>query len=256
MSIAGYFRPWTSNTKNVWDYVFDLTPAHPSLATIKILRNNYDVLGDKAFTVLSDLRKAGRSRGQGNIDQEQQQLDLFTLLQENWQSNPTLSELWTTVSNVPAWVSWEQIARGQDCFHRYGIPLSLGLAFESLLAGMGAARIVEVLSRTGGFQTNVARRRILETTQFVLQCTESLKSLQPGGRAFASCLRVRFLHAAVRQKMTTLSLRDSTYWDSEAFGVPINDLDSIATVSSFSSTLIWVALPRQGYVSLGSILYL
>ena len=36
------------------------------------------------------------------------------------------------------------------------------------------------------------------------------------------------------------------YYDVGNFGVPINDLDCIATIGTFSATLIWVSLPRQG----------
>ncbi|KAK1481237.1 tat pathway signal sequence [Colletotrichum cuscutae] len=30
------------------------------------------------------------------------------------------------------------------------------------------------------------------------------------------------------------------------YGVPVNDLDSIGTITTFSSTLLWIGLPRQG----------
>ena len=36
------------------------------------------------------------------------------------------------------------------------------------------------------------------------------------------------------------------YYDISAWGIPINDLDCIATISTFSATLIWLSLPRQG----------
>jgi hypothetical protein len=36
------------------------------------------------------------------------------------------------------------------------------------------------------------------------------------------------------------------YYDVEEFGVPINDQDTIATISTFSAQLIWFALPAQG----------
>lgn len=36
------------------------------------------------------------------------------------------------------------------------------------------------------------------------------------------------------------------YYDLEAFGIPINDLDSIVTILSFSASLVWISLPRQG----------
>ncbi|KAL8797194.1 MAG: hypothetical protein Q9195_000661 [Heterodermia aff. obscurata] len=36
------------------------------------------------------------------------------------------------------------------------------------------------------------------------------------------------------------------YYDVGQYGVPINDLDCIATIGTFSATLIWLSLPRQG----------
>ena len=110
----------------------------------------------------------------------------------------------------------------------------------------GANRVVEVLSRTGGFSTKVARHRLFETTQHILQCTRSLESIQPGGEGHASSVRVRLLHAAVRQKITCLAKRYPSYYDIEKLGTPINALDCIATIGTFSATLIWLSLPRQG----------
>jgi len=111
---------------------------------------------------------------------------------------------------------------------------------------MGAARVVETLARTGGFSTKVARRRLFETTQHILQCTRSLESLQPGGDGHASSVRVRLLHAAVRQRIMKLAKQRPGYFNLEEWGVPVNDLDSIATVGTFCATLIWVSFPRQG----------
>ena len=110
----------------------------------------------------------------------------------------------------------------------------------------GANRVVEVLARTGGFSTKVAKGRLWETTQFILQCTNSLSSIQPGGAGFASAIRVRLLHAAVRQRIMKLTKQRPEYYDVNKFGIPINDLDCIATISTFSATLIWLSLPRQG----------
>jgi len=147
---------------------------------------------------------------------------------------------------VPPWVDWEQIRRGQDVFYRYGGANLTGLAYQSLLGGMGAARVVETLARTGGFSTKVARSRLFETTQHILQCTKSLESIQPGGDGFASTIRVRLLHAAVRNRILKLAETKPEYYDVEAWGIPINDLDSMGTIATFSSTLIWLSLPRQG----------
>ena len=111
---------------------------------------------------------------------------------------------------------------------------------------MGANRVVEVLARTGGFGVKVARHRLFETTQHVLECTKSLESIQPGGAGFASSIRVRLLHAAVRQRILKLEQSRPGYYNVEKFGVPINDHDCIATIGTFSATIVWLSLPRQG----------
>jgi hypothetical protein len=43
-----------------------------------------------------------------------------------------------------------------------------------------------------------------------------------------------------------LTKQRSGYYDVENWGIPINDLDSIATIGTFSATLIWLSFPRQG----------
>ena len=111
---------------------------------------------------------------------------------------------------------------------------------------MGAARVTEVLARTGGFSTKVAKNRLFETTQHILQVTSSLDSIKPGGAGFASSIRVRLLHSAVRRRILALAKQNPSYYSVEEFGVPINDLDSIGTISTFSATLIWLGFPRQG----------
>lgn len=172
--------------------------------------------------------------------------DLYLLLRDNAGRDETLGRLWKEVNTIPDWVDWDQLVRGQDVFYRYGGANITGLAYQSLLGGMGAARVVETLARTGGFSTKVARRRIFETTQFILQVTQSLDAIKPGGAGFASAIRVRFLHAAVRNRILRLAETRPDYYSVEKFGVPINDLDCIGTIASFSSTLIWLSLPRQG----------
>ena len=85
-----------------------------------------------------------------------------------------------------------------------------------------------------------------ETTQHILQCTQSLESIRPGGAGHASSIRVRLLHAAVRRRIMKLAGQRPDYYDISAWGIPINDLDCIATIGSFCAALIWISLPRQG----------
>jgi hypothetical protein len=120
------------------------------------------------------------------------------------------------------------------------------LAFLSLLGGMGNGNAVETLDRTGGFGCNAVRRRLLETTQHTFDVHKDLASIQPGGVGFESSVRVRLLHASVRRRIMQLAQTKPEYYNVKEYGVPVNDLDCIGTMANFSSTLIWVGLPRQG----------
>ncbi|MCJ1259807.1 hypothetical protein MMC24_007646 [Lignoscripta atroalba] len=238
---------------------------------------SYDRLGEEALDRLNIISPPPRSALPRNSNQYSQKesesgemgehnrspkRDLYIILRDNAERDEVLGRLWAEVNTVPAWVDWEQIARGQEVFYRYGGPALTGLAYQSLLGGMvgfhdagsqritdvmqGANRVVETLARTGGFSTKVARHRLFETTQHILQCTQSLESIQPGGAGHASSIRVRLLHAAVRQRIMKLAQQRPEYYNVEKLGIPINDLDCIATIGTFSATLVWLSLPRQG----------
>ncbi|KAI4645255.1 hypothetical protein J4E93_006055 [Alternaria ventricosa] len=247
-----------------WGYRFEWTPEHLTPEQMKPMKFSYDVLAEECLDRLNaispphkgalprnDSNRAALSSVPGTEEEKKEPLpvpkrDLYALLEENHDSDPKLAELWREVHTVPDWVDWDQIARGQDVFYRYGGPALTGLTFQSLLGGMGAARVVETLARTGGFSTKVARGRLFETTQHILQCTRTLDGLKPGGEGFASSIRVRFLHAAVRQRIIKLANERPSYFNVEEWGIPINDLDQIATIGTFSSTLIYLSFPRQG----------
>lgn len=247
-----------------WGYEFEWTDQHLTPEQSEPMKRSYDVLAEECLDRLNEIsppvqKTLPRNDGDrialasvpGTEEEKKEPLpvpkrDLYALLEENHESDPKLAELWRQVNTVPEWVDWEQIERGQNVFYRYGGPALTGLTFQSLLGGMGAARVVETLARTGGFSTKVARGRLFETTQHILQCTRSLEGIKPGGEGHASSIRVRFLHAAVRQRIVKLANERPAYFKLEEWGVPINDLDQIATIGTFSSTLIWLSFPRQG----------
>lgn len=102
------------------------------------------------------------------------------------------------------------------------------------------------LARTGGFKIEKARKRLLETTQHILQVTQSVENLLPGGKGHLSTVRVRLLHAQVRRKILELARKYPDYYDIDTLGIPINDCDSIATICTFSASLVWNSLPAFG----------
>ncbi|KAF9885041.1 hypothetical protein FE257_000772 [Aspergillus nanangensis] len=217
-----------------WDYSFEWTDEHCPASEFEPWIRSCDSLADECNEILDE--SLGPSKGQ----------DRYALLKENCESNPKLKELWTQINTVPEWVDWDQIQRGQNLFWRYLIPITNVLTFESLLGGMGAIRVGETLARTGGFNAKVVRRRLLETVQHTVQVNSSAEGMKPGGEGHLASVRVRLLHSAVRLKMMKLVEQDPSYYDLEKYGLPINDLDSFATINTFSGTVIWLGLPRQG----------
>ncbi|KAI8934846.1 hypothetical protein NX059_008525 [Plenodomus lindquistii] len=264
MALPNPFRRRTENTRNCWGYQFEWTADHLTPEQSEPLKHSYDVLGEECLDRLNAISPPHRGALPRNnndrippaslpgTDEEKKEplpvpkRDLYALLEEHHATDEKLDELWQQIQTVPEWVNWEQIERGQDVFYRYGGPAFVGLTYQSLLGGMGAARVVETLARTGGFSTKVARGRLFETTQHILQCTKSLDAIKPGGEGHASSVRVRLLHAAVRQRIMKLASSRPEYFKVAEWGVPINDLDSIGTISTFSATLIWLSFPRQG----------
>lgn len=238
----------TPNTRTAWQYTFEFGPDHLTPEECEPLKQSYDVLGEECLNVLNEFYPAETVVKTENANEKpvKPKRDLYLLLRNHRSEHPKLQELWDEVTTIPEWVDWDQIARGQEVFYRYGGATLTGLAHQSLLGGMGANRVVEVLARTGGFTVNVARHRLFETTQHILECTRTLDGIKPLGEGFASSLRVRLLHASVRNRIMKLAQSRPEYYSVEKFGVPINDLDCIGTIGTFSATIVWLALPRQG----------
>ncbi|KAF8473889.1 hypothetical protein BDZ91DRAFT_774808 [Kalaharituber pfeilii] len=227
----------SAKSYKVWGWTITRTSLHPTREDFEQLRANYDTLSDLVLDELEPFRN-GR--------------DLYDLLKEEAERYEkdgrhgcdAAWRMWAQVHQIPGWVNWEQIARGQ--LPRYSVSVFMGLCFLSLLGGMGANRIVETLAKTGGFSPKSARRRMFETTQHILQCCQNLESIKPGGQGFRATLKVRLLHAQVRRRILNLVNLKPEYFDVETNGIPINDLDSIATIISFSASLMFMSLPRQG----------
>jgi len=166
------------------------------------------------------------------------------------------NEFMDKYAQIPVWVDMQQIQRGQAVFWRYASPMLALLLHFSLIVGVSAPMVNQVLLSTG-YLTKVSPRtfrRLLETTSWLVTCMET-NSLEPNGPGWEATMRVRFLHAKVRQR-----IRNSTSWyDEEKFGVPINQEDMFATICAFSMGpaaglrrmgLDWTAEQRRDFVAL------
>ncbi|KAJ5602393.1 hypothetical protein N7537_005349 [Penicillium hordei] len=230
-----------STVCHYWGYSFHWTDLHSPADDLKSLKYSCDSLADECVERLKTIP----SLDDGAVKRPFKK-DLYGLLRDYAEEDPKLNKLWTEINTAPEWVDWDQIQRGQDAFFRYGLPILNVLSFESLLGGMGAMRVVETLSRTGGFGAKVVHQRLLETLQHVLQINDSAESMKPGGDGHISCVRVRLLHSSVRKRILSLVDQNPEYYDIDKYGIPVNDLDCIGTINTFCSAVLWLGLPRQG----------
>ncbi|KAL6855323.1 hypothetical protein ACO1O0_006464 [Amphichorda felina] len=228
---------------HVWGYDFMWTNMHPKVEDVQTLLYTYDDLAVDALNRIDSISPPGPKDGRRC---PMSQRDLYALLKEHASSDEVLGKLWKQVTDIPDWVDWEQIERGQKVVYQYHGQMLLGLMFNSLLGGMAAWRVCETLARTGGFGVQVTRRRLLETLQHFLEVMEDVDSLKPGGKGFVSSVRVRLLHATVRRRIMDLAKQRPDYYNTKEWGVPINDLHQIGTIDAYSTALVYISLPRQG----------
>lgn len=87
-------------------------------------------------------------------------------------------------------------------------------------------------------------KRLLETFQWLIQVTHDLAAIQPGGEGHVATVRVRLLHSSVRQRILHLCRTKPHYFDIDRYGVPVNTLDSIHSISTFCCNPMWLQLPR------------
>ncbi|KAG0043269.1 hypothetical protein BGZ83_011643 [Gryganskiella cystojenkinii] len=139
---------------------------------------------------------------------------------------------------VPDWVDWDKIQRGQQVFLKYVLYISIGLIHYSITGGFNAPKLVKTILSTGYLTGSSSKRRVLETSQFVLDVMRSVDGLKPGtGDAWKSIIRVRFMHAQVRRKLLKIAQTHHNYYSVKEHGVPINQEDMAATIFSFSSAM-------------------
>jgi len=84
------------------------------------LKFSYDVLAEECLNVLDEISPPVDASLPWNESKAKVDRDLYALIRDNASKNPKLGELWDQVNAVPEWVDWDQIARGQDVFYRYG----------------------------------------------------------------------------------------------------------------------------------------
>ncbi|KAK3989565.1 hypothetical protein QBC44DRAFT_327143 [Cladorrhinum sp. PSN332] len=210
---------------------------HFTPTQLRPLLFTHDVLADECLSRLDTLYPPPSSSHHGD------HLALLLQSRSEYPSDPILSQFWTNLTTIPSWVSLPHLTRAQKVLYRHLGPNIVGLTFQSLLGGLASPLVSSTLAQTNGFSPNTARRRLLQTFQHLLDITSSPDSiLPPRGEGFLSTIRVRLLHASVRRRLLLKSQNQGP----TSIPIPINDLHSLATILSFSTSLTDLSLPRQG----------
>jgi hypothetical protein len=156
--------------------------------------------------------------------------------------SPVVAGWVNRVESTPPWIDDEMVARGQDVFAEWSLDIVTSLFCASLPFAYAAAQGVEVLERISLLaDPKTVARRIAETGQMLLDVSEQ-GALAPGGRGHRTARIVRLLHAVIRVRLTMTTPPSSANpasvpWDSEVFGVPINQEDLLGTLLSFTSVV-------------------
>jgi hypothetical protein len=143
-----------------------------------------------------------------------------------------LRTFFNAVSRPPAWVDWERLERGAQACALSGKTGMRVLRDLGLMAGYQASGINQTLIATGALKQG-ASRWVAETTKWWMDCTTP-GGMKAGADGFKTTLRVRLIHAMIRQGL--LKQQD---WEIEHWGLPINQLDMQATYLAFSVSFLF-----------------
>ena len=123
------------NNREVWrecyGHKFPWTSEHYNAEELQPLIHTYDVLGSEVLDRLDEIsppppasKKPFEPPAPGEVANTsgRARRDLYQILVENKDKDELLQKFWKSVTDIPDWVDWDQIERGQKVFYRYGGP--------------------------------------------------------------------------------------------------------------------------------------
>ena len=141
-----------------------------------------------------------------------------------------LRDYLTRLEDTPDWVDWDQIARGQKVYLRLGQNAADILLQLSLIGGYRFGGPTDLLVATGGLTGDTTLRRLAETSHWTMSLSIP-DGLRPGGESWRLTAHVRAMHAVVNNAM-------EPRWDTERWGLPINQGDLAATLGLFDAVVL------------------
>ncbi len=137
-----------------------------------------------------------------------------------------LRRLFEDVERVPAWLDRQLLKDALSFIHSSGIEANYVLRDAALMGGYLLSGFNRALIMTGALNQD-ASKRIAETSKWWIDCTD-YGGLERFGAGFKSTMHVRFIHALVRRNLAA-----NPEWDSNAWGLPICQIDMAATNLAF-----------------------
>lgn len=219
--IGDYRRPSLRRQRRLFQWLVGSDP-QPTDAQVEDLER-YLVLGDPLADAVVELFKSlPGGQGRALLDQA-----LVHGIASIAAPPRALSDLFAQVDHEPIWLDRDKLALACRVSRRVGPWGELSLRNLSLMGGYLGAAAAKPLVFTGQLE-RVTQRRLVETGKFWMDVT-TIGGLERFAEGFKSAVRVRIMHAQVRAMLLA-----SGKWD-PAWGAPLNQADSMATILEFSS---------------------
>lgn len=139
----------------------------------------------------------------------------------------SLKKLFKQVETIPMWLDMGKLELGAAFCRRSGTLGLIVLRNYCLMGGYESAAINKPLIATGALKKGAAKR-MAETIEFWVNVTTE-NALNKFGSGLKHSIKVRLMHAYAR-----VSILKHASWDNNAWGVPINQWDMVATNLGFS----------------------
>jgi hypothetical protein len=152
----------------------------------------------------------------------------------------SLVALFAHLEDVPDWVDLEAIDHACRHVGRYTRQGGIVLGAASLVGGYANSAASRPLELTGRYVESAGVRTI-EVASWLVEAS-STEGLLRYGKGFELTVRVRIIHALVRQ-----ALRDDPRWDEQAWGLPICQAFLAYTLVEFC------LIPLRGMAAIGAV---
>ncbi|MCP5016407.1 MAG: DUF2236 domain-containing protein [Ketobacter sp.] len=153
-------------------------------------------------------------------------------------SPAAIQSFFNTLQTPPSWIDFELVEEGVNFIHGLGITAGYVLRDLALMGGYMLSGFNQSLVMTGALNKGTAQR-IAETGKWWIDCTEH-RGMRPFGPGYKTTLQVRMVHALVRR-----GLDKHKDWDHSHWGLPLSQIDMVATYLGFSVVML-VGLRKLG----------